>query len=162
MLEVSKQLSLKKKDKTMATNPKLADAFNLSTEETAPVQLEDAPVVPSKNAVPLTKQDTVTDIDYARRVLQFNIEKAQQLVDLAIDNAASAASPRDIEVAANALNTCAGLSEKLVNLYASIKALLEKEKAANNTVINNNKTLVLSSSELLKALIDEKDSHENG
>ena len=124
--------------------------------------LDDAPITPRRPSEGLSEQDTIQDIDYARRTLQFSVERSQQLVDLALANAASAASPRDIEVAANALNTCAGLSEKLVNLYASIKALLEKEKAANNTVINNNKTLVLSSSELLKVLIDEKDSHENG
>lgn len=118
--------------------------------------LDDAPIVPRKQAQQLSQQDIVTDIDYTRRTLQFTVERAQQLVDLALANAADASSPRDIEVAANALNTCANVSERLVNLYASIKNLTEKSNSGsgNNTVINQNKTVVLSSSDLLKQLID--------
>lgn len=118
--------------------------------------LDDAPIVPRKQAQQLSQQDIVTDIDYTRRTLQFTVERAQQLVDLALANAADASSPRDIEVAANALNTCANVSERLVNLYASIKNLTEKSNSSsgNNTVINQNKTVVLSSSDLLKQLID--------
>lgn len=118
--------------------------------------LDDAPIVPRKQAQQLSQQDIVTDIDYTRRTLQFTVERAQQLVDLALANAADASSPRDIEVAANALNTCANVSERLVNLYTSIKNLTEKTNSSsgNNTVINQNKTVVLSSSDLLKQLID--------
>lgn len=118
--------------------------------------LDDAPIVPRKQAQQLSQQDIVTDIDYTRRTLQFTVERAQQLVDLALANAADASSPRDIEVAANALNTCANVSERLVNLYTSIKNLTEKSNSSsgNNTVINQNKTVVLSSSDLLKQLID--------
>lgn len=119
--------------------------------------LDDAPIVPRKQAQQLSQQDIVTDIDYTRRTLQFTVERAQQLVDLALANAADASSPRDIEVAANALNTCANVSERLINLYSSIKNLTEKSNTgtgSGNTVINQNKTVVLSSSDLLKQLID--------
>lgn len=121
--------------------------------------LEQAPIVPRKKSVPLTQEDTVTDIDYVRRTLQFSTERAQQLVDLALQNASDAANPRDIEVASTALNTCADISEKLLTMYKTINELKNTPKpdmgTGNTYINNNNKTVVLSSAELLRQLSDD-------
>ena len=126
--------------------------------------LDDAPIVP-RNSSALSEQDTINDIDYVRRTLQFTTERAQQLVDLALENAADGSAPRDIEVAANALNTCANISEKLITLYQNLKTLSEKPKqdlGTGNTFVNNNKTILVSTSDLLKELSNEKDILDNG
>lgn len=126
--------------------------------------LDDAPIVPRHSSV-LSEQDTINDIDYVRRTLQFTTERAQQLVDLALENAADGSAPRDIEVAANALNTCANISEKLITLYQNLKTLSEKPKqdlGTGNTFVNNNKTILVSTSDLLKELSNEKDILDNG
>lgn len=126
--------------------------------------LDDAPIVPRHSSA-LSEQDTINDIDYVRRTLQFTTERAQQLVDLALENAADGSAPRDIEVAANALNTCANISEKLITLYQNLKTLSEKPKqdlGTGNTFVNNNKTILVSTSDLLKELSNEKDILDNG
>ena len=126
--------------------------------------LDDAPIVPRHSSA-LSEQDTINDIDYVRRTLQFTTERAQQLVDLALENAADGSAPRDIEVAANALNTCANISEKLITLYQNLKTLSEKPKqdlGTGNTFVNNNKTILVNTSDLLKELSNEKDILDNG
>lgn len=125
--------------------------------------LDDAPITPRIPSAGLSEQDAIQDIDYVRRTLQFTTERAQQLVDLALANAADGSSPRDIEVAANALNTCAGISEKLLAMHNSIKQLSSKsstDMGTGNTFVNNNKTIVLTSSELLKQLSLEDDNED--
>lgn len=122
--------------------------------------VDEAAIVPRKSAIPLSEQDVITDIDYVRRTLQFSTERAQQLVDLAIRNAADASNPRDIEVASGALNTCADISEKLLTLYETAKKIQQASQnpgTGNTFINNNNKTIVLSSSELLKQLTDNEE-----
>lgn len=116
--------------------------------------LNEAPVVP-RPAPELTPEDTSTDIDYVRRTLQFTTERAQQLVDLAIANCADASNPRDIEVAANTLNTCASISEKLIKLHNDVKNLTTKPQpiGSGNTFVNAN-SVFLTSSDLLKQLTE--------
>ena len=129
--------------------------FADSNQVVPTTNLDDAPIVPRHPGKGLTEEDTLTDIDYVRRTLQFTTERAQQLVDLALENAADGSSPRDIEVAANALNTCASISEKLVTLYQNLKTLSEKPKqdlGTGNTFVNNNKTILVNTSDLLKEL----------
>ena len=131
------------------------DPFSDSDQVVPTTVLEDAPIVPRNVSRSLTEQDTIVDIDYVRRTLQFTTERAQQLVDLALENAADGSSPRDIEVAANALNTCASISEKLVTLYQNLKTLQERPKqdlGTGNTFVNNNKTILVNTSDLLKEL----------
>lgn len=138
----------------------VGDPFSDSDQFVPTDVLDDAPIVPKSHSNALTEQDTINDIDYVRRTLQFTTERAQQLVDLALENAADGSSPRDIEVAANALNTCANISEKLVTLYQNLKTLSEKPKqdlGTGNTFVNNNKTILVSTSDLLKELSGEKD-----
>lgn len=138
----------------------IGDPFSDSDQFVPTDVLDDAPIVPKARSNALTEQDTINDIDYVRRTLQFTTERAQQLVDLALENAADGSSPRDIEVAANALNTCANISEKLVTLYQNLKTLSEKPKqdlGTGNTFVNNNKTILVSTSDLLKELSGEKD-----
>lgn len=138
----------------------IGDPFSDSDQFVPTDVLDDAPIVPKARSNALTEQDTINDIDYVRRTLQFTTERAQQLVDLALENAADGSSPRDIEVAANALNTCANISEKLVTLYQNLKTLSEKPKqdlGTGNTFVNNNKTILVNTSDLLKELSGEKD-----
>lgn len=133
----------------------VGDPFSDSDQVVPTTVLEDAPIVPRNVSRSLTEQDTIVDIDYVRRTLQFTTERAQQLVDLALENAADGSSPRDIEVAANALNTCANISEKLVTLYQNLKTLQERPKqdlGTGNTFVNNNKTILVNTSDLLKEL----------
>lgn len=122
--------------------------------------LEEAPIVPKMSSKSPNETDACIDIDYTRRTLQFGIERSQQLVDIALHAAAEASSPRDIEVAAGALNTCANVAEKLIDLQIKYKQLLEKNKIESGTgntfVNNNNKTIVLTSSELLKQMIENE------
>lgn len=116
--------------------------------------LEDAPITPRMPSEGISSQDEIQDIDYARRTLQFTIERSQQLVEMSLANAADGSSPRDIEVASNALNTCANLAEKLVDLHTKISSN-KSDLGTGNTFVNNNKTIVLTSSELLKQLTEE-------
>lgn len=141
-----------------------ASEFSASDQIVPTNILDDAPIVPRRESMPLSEQDTINDIDYVRRTLQFTTERAQQLVDLALENAADGSAPRDIEVAANALNTCANISEKLITLYQNLKTLTEKPKqdlGTGNTFVNNNKTILVSTSDLLKELSNEKDILEH-
>ena len=77
------------------------------------------------------------------------------MVDLAIANCADASNPRDIEVAANALNTCASISEKLIKLHNDVKNLTStpQELGTGNTFVNAN-SVYLTSSDLLKQLTE--------
>lgn len=125
--------------------------------------LDDAPITPRIPSAGLSEQDTIQDIDYVRRTLQFTTERAQQLVDLALANAADGSSPRDIEVAANALNTCAGISEKLLAMHTNVRQISSKNNSdmgTGNTYVNNSQTIVLTSSDLLRQLTedDEEDT----
>lgn len=120
--------------------------------------LDDAPITPRRPTEGLSEQDTIQDIDYARRTLQFSVERSQQLVDLALANAADGSSPRDIEAASTALNTCATLSEKLIDMHYKCAAPNQKnDMGTGNTFVNNSRTIVLTSSELLKQLSEENE-----
>lgn len=149
----------------------LANVFNIN-EPSKPIRtsdqivpsdtLEDAPIVPRNLSESITPDDELSDIDYARRTLQFSIERSQQLVELALSNAADGSSPRDIEAAANALNTCAALSEKLIDVHTKIAKKNKPDTGSGNTFVNNNnRTYVLSSSELLDELTKDTESHES-
>lgn len=123
--------------------------------------LDYAPVTPVVNSAGISHQDELQDVDYARRTLLFTIERSQQLVDLALSNAADGSSPRDIEVAANALNTCANLSDKLVDMHNKLSSNKKQtDMGTGNTFVNNNKTIVLTSSELLRQLTDDDNTKE--
>lgn len=152
-------------------NTQLDNTFNIkidqekihSNSQVVPSDiLDDAPVTPRCPSAGLSEQDEFQDIDYARRTLQFTLERSQQLVDLSLQNAADAASPRDIEVAANALNTCATLAEKLLDIYNKRAQIKQRtpDLGSGNTFVNNNKTIVLTSSELLKQLSLEDDNED--
>src|SRR5574344_945775 len=90
------------------------------------LDLPNAPVCIASEAPMVNKQDLTNDIDYSRRSIHSMIEKSQQLLEIALENASNGSSPRDIEVATGVINSCADAAERLLNIHERLQKLSGK------------------------------------
>lgn len=117
-----------------------------------------APVILSTEATPLQTKDVDSDIDYSRRTIQSLVNRSQQLVEIALENAAEGDS-RSVEVAAKSIDTALSAAERLVELHEKLNKLKNgpgKEQGSGNTYIQA-QTINMTTDELLKKL-EEKDT----
>lgn len=124
-----------------------------SLEEAEDSSAPPANIQINTEAVVTTEQDINVDVDYSRRTTQDLMNQAQRLVSIALDNAAQGAA-RDIEVAATAIMSAANVTEKLLDIH---KKLADIKKPNAQTLVQNNQTINISTTELLDAILNSKE-----
>lgn len=100
--------------------------------------LPPAPVLKNPNAKPLTSEDTTSDFDFAVRVQTDLLNRQQQLIQIALNNAVEG-NARDIEVATQAISDASAMAEKLITLHEKISKLkaLENTEQQGNIITGN-------------------------
>lgn len=142
-------------DEDSVSTPTIYDSY---TEDDVDNLLPTASVQRVCNTKPATPQDFVDDINYAFRTQSDLINKSQQLVQLALQNAADEGSARDIEVAANALNTATDNIQKLLSMYEKMQKLTGKQnepvQQSGTTYVQNQVIYQGTTSKFIKDLED--------
>lgn len=154
--------------KKKLTNP-IDDALGLrpledievdeSEEENLPATIEDDTEIALKQEDPMSDDETLKDIELARKNIQNIIEHGDDSLKEMISLAKQSESPRAFEVASGLMKTLLDANRDFVEMSMKKKYQKEeltggKEKQPANQVTNNN--LILSTSELLNMLRGEK------
>lgn len=119
-------------------------------EETLPVVTDDENV-PSTEVTPIDDDETIQDIDLARKNIQNIIVKGDDSLEEMIDLAKQSESPRAFEVAAGLMKTLLDANKDYVEMAEKKKKNREEKKESNVTNVTNN-NLILSTKDMLKKL----------
>lgn len=87
-----------------------------------------APVMKNPIAKPITSDNVNADFDFAVRVQADLLNRQQQLIQIAMNNAVDG-NARDIEVASQSIEAASNMTEKLISLHEKIS----KMKAQDNS-----------------------------
>ena len=117
--------------------------------------LPKAPVMRNAQAKPLPPESVDADVDFAIRTQSYIINKGQQLIELALTNAAEDGSARSIEAAAKAIETLGGSVEKLLGVYEKLKNIKGGDSnpmGSGNTFVQNQVVYQGTTSDIIKQL----------
>ena len=101
--------------------------------------LPPAPILKNPDALPVSNKQVTSDIDFALRAQADLLNRQQQLIQVALENAMNGNS-RDVEAATNAISAASSLAEKLISLHEKIqkmKSSSEGEQQQQQIVTGN-------------------------
>lgn len=119
-----------------------------------------APVIRNTQAMPISAETVNADFDYSIRTQSSIINNAQQLIQLALQNAVEGGTARDLEVAATAIETAGNAVERLLNLHEKIKKITPADsqqlQPSGNTFIQNQVVYQGTTADIFAKLKEEK------
>ena len=122
-------------------------------EDMLDIEVSDTPEGGSakrKDKIRDVSEDRDKDYEYTRGELYRLIDQGQEAVQGALEVAQESGHPRAFEVATNAMEQVADMTDKLMDLQKKVKDLDEEKKGPSK--VTNNAMFVGSTSELQKML----------
>lgn len=123
--------------------------------------LPQAPILRNNQASPVTQATMDADVDFALRTQNHIINKGQQLIQMALNNAIEDGSAKSIEAAAKTIDSVGKSVERLLGIYEKLNAI--KTTSAETSPMGNGNTFVQNqvvyqgtTSDIIKQLMDEK------
>lgn len=139
------------------TNQPFIDIEEEETEDSIENAIEEkASEIPDREPVfykEISKEEQISDFQSARSHIHNIMEKSQELLEIALDNA-EGGNARDIEVAAKSIESSLVASEKLVELHEKLSKIKKEMMEQSPMILNqqNNNTINITTSNLLEKI----------
>lgn len=140
----------------MGDDDSYTGTLDLELPEDDEDMLPSAPILRNASAKPITSATMDADVDYALRTQSHIINKGQQLIQMALNNAIEDGSAKSIEAAAKTLDSVGKSVERLVGIYEKLHQMQsqpESNLAGNgNTFVQNQVVYQGTTSDFIKSL----------